>query len=321
MTTAQVERFYKQDIKKYDISKNKELLIWLKEAIRNGYHPFIEIEYLQELIDNIVYWYEMKYPERELASSEGVLHYDFEDIENLSKVMDLKQLMYRLSRKQLCLMKCNYRSNGGGIKHIYNNNGEIVAQKNIVFMKISRKGVENNPFSISDKLPDFLLYADAVTGKVVVDYNLEDYVSGDAITLEELLVLFKEKYNNELDFTNLEECIYNHNCDVELRRIILQLVALKLLYSNRTIPERGYKRAVRFINEFNRKMELNLTTEEIDEAITRDYTNGEKWEHVLKTYVDVNGEKHLYWTVEDVSKKEEKTLKRSKCSIKSLFKK
>lgn len=321
MTIAQAERFYKQDTKKYDISKNKELLTWLKEAIKNGYHSFIDIEYLQELIDNIVYWYEMKYPERELELSEGTIYYDFEDIEDLSKVMDLKQLMYRLPHKQLCLMECDYRSNGGGIRDVYNDKGEIVGQKTILFMRIDRKGVEYNPFSMCSKLPDFLLHADTDSGKVDVDYNLKDYVSVDDITLDELLVLFKEKYTDQLDFTKLEECIYDHNRDVELRRIVLQLVALKLLYSNRTIPERGYKRATRFINEFNKKMGLNLSTEEIDEAINRDYTNGERWEHVLKTYVDEDGEEHSYWTVEDVAKKEKKPLEKAKGLVKSLFKK
>ena len=75
MTIAQNERFYEQDPKKYDISKNKEFLNWLKESIKNGYHSFIDIECLQELIDNIVYWYETKYPERELPEEAMVTRY------------------------------------------------------------------------------------------------------------------------------------------------------------------------------------------------------------------------------------------------------
>lgn len=321
MTIAQAQRFYEQDTKKYDISKNTELLTWLKEAIKNGYHSFIDIEYLQELIDNIVLWYEMKYPEREMEFYEGTIDIRFEDMKTLSKVMDIKQLMYRLPHKQLCLMECDYRSNGGGIRDVYNDKGEVVGQKTILFMSIDRKGVEYNPFSMCSKSPDFLLRADTDSGKVNVDYNLKDYIDVDNITLDELLVLFKEKYTEELGFTNLEECIYDHNCDVELRRRVLQLVALKLLYSNRTIPEKGYERAKRFINEFNKKMGLNLSTEEIDEAINRDYTNGERWEHVLKTYVDKDGEKHSYWTVEDVAKKEKKPLEKAKGLVKSLLKK
>ena len=97
---------------------------------------------------------------------------------------------------------------------------------------------------------------------------------------------------------------------MELRHRILQLVALKLLYSRNTIPERGYERAKRFINEFNKKLDLTLSTEQIDEIINRDYTNGEKWEHVLKTYINKDGKEHSYWTIENVTKKESKGIKR-----------
>lgn len=276
MTITQSERFYEQNRKKYDISKNKELLTWLKRAIKNGYHAFIDIENLQELIDNIVYWYEMKYPEREMEFYEGTRYFNSENMETLSNVMDIKQLMYRLPHKQLCLIQCNYRSNVVGTKIIYNDKGEIARHKTTLSMQIDRKGVKYDPFSISSKLPNFLLYADTDSGKVNVDHNLKDYTNNESITLDELLILFKEKYSNDLEFAKLEECIYDHNCDVELRRRILQLVALKLLYSSRTIPERGYERAKRFINEFNENMRLNLTTKEIDEIINKNYTNSRK---------------------------------------------
>lgn len=317
MTIAEAERFYKQDKKQYNISNNKDLLMWLKKVIKNGYQPFIDIENLQGLIDNIVNWYEMKYPEREMEFYEGTRYFDFENIKVLSKVMDIKQLMYRLPHEQLSLIECDYRSYGGGIDNLYDDKGEVVGQKAILFMNIDRKNIEYKPYSLHDIPTDFLLNADVQDGKVDVDYNLKNYVDVDNITLDELLILFKEKYNDKLGFTKLEECVYDHDCDVELRRKILQLVALKLLYSNKTIPERGYERAKRFINEFNKKMNLNLSCEEIDEAINRDYNNDEKWEYVLKSYTGEDGKKHSYWTVEDANKKE----KKSKGLIKSLLKK
>lgn len=316
MTIAQVEKFYKQDENKYNISKNKNLLTWLKESTRNGYHAFIDIENLQGLVDNIVYWYEIKYPEREFEFYEGTRYFNLKNMETLSKAMDIKQLMYRLPHKQLSLIECNYRSNGGGIRDVYNNKGKIVGHKTVLFMRIYRKNIEYNPFSMYSKLPDFLLYADTNSGIVNIDYNLDDYINDESITLDKLLVLFKEKYSNNLEFAKLEECIYNHNCDLELRRKTLQLVALKILYSSRTIPERGYERAKRFINEFNKKSGLNLTTEEIDGAINKYYTNEKKCEFVLKTYIDDNGEEHSYRTVESITKKT-----KSKGLVKSLFKK
>ena len=52
---------------------------------------------------------------------------------------------------------------------------------------------------------------------------------------------------------------------------MLEFVALKLLYSRRTIPERGYERARRFMDEFNKKLGLNLSMERLDNIMNRDY--------------------------------------------------
>lgn len=140
-------------------------------------------------------------------------------------------------------------------------------------MRIKRKDFKENYFGYCPKSSKFLLRADSDTGKVDVDYEIDDIVENKDIILDELLVLFKEKYSDKFDFKNLEECIYDHNCDVELRKRILQLVALKLLYSKNTIPERGYERAKRFINEFNKHLNLDLSTKEIDDLINTDYSN------------------------------------------------
>ena len=304
MTIAQAERFYGQDTKDYEIEKNKDFLTWLKTSIKDGYHCFIETEELQELIDSIVNWYEIKYPERELEYFEGTRHMNFQDIRRISDVMDVRQLLFRLPHNQLCLIECGYRAKGWGQHPIYENCKEI-GWKTQICMSINRKDEEESD-SLLGKTPYFLLHSDHMTGEVSNDYELEEYLdSGENLNLDELLSIFKEKYTDELDFTELKESVYDHNCDMELRHRILQSVALKLLYSRNTIPERGYERAKRFINEFNKKLGLELSTEQIDEIIHRDYTNGERWEHVLKTYVDEDGEEHSYWTVEDVAKKEQ----------------
>lgn len=304
MTIAQAERFYEQDTKDYEIEKNKDFLTWLKTSIKDGYHCFIKTEELQELIDSIVNWYEIKYPERELEYFEGTRHMNFQDIRRISDAMDIRQLLFRLPHNQLCLMECGYRAKGWEQHSIYEN-GKEISWKAQIFMSINRKNEEESD-SLLGKAPYFLLRADHMTGEVSNDYELEEYLdSEENLNLDELLSIFKEKYTDELDFTELKESVYDHNCDIELRHRILQLVALKLLYSRNTIPERGYERSKRFINEFNKKLGLALSTEQIDEIIHRDYTNGERWEHVLKTYVDEDGEEHSYWTVEDVAKKEQ----------------
>ena len=251
MTIAQADRFYEQDKKKYEINKNKDLLLWLKKQAEIGYTPFIEIEELQDLINNIAYWYEIKYPERELELEQYITTPDFEGIKSLSKAMDFNQLMYRLPRKQLYLIYGEYRS---------------------IAITIKFKNIKSNPYYITSTLPHFRVYFDPQTGQIENSYYTKKFTGDKNVTLNELLTLFKEKYDDQVDFKELEECIYTNNYDIELRRQILQLAALKLLYSETTIPERGYERAKRFIDEFNKELNINLSTEEIDEIINRDYS-------------------------------------------------
>ena len=131
MTIAEADRFYEQDQKEYDVKNNKALLCWLKEKKRYGYKSFMEIDDLQELIDNVVRWYELKYPERELQTKEGVIFTNFRDIQSLSDVMDSRQLLYRLPHKQICLLESGYRARGGGAN-------------NTIFMSVKRKEYDVN---------------------------------------------------------------------------------------------------------------------------------------------------------------------------------
>ena len=67
-----------------------------------------------------------------------------------------------------------------------------------------------------------------MTGEVSNDYELEEYLdSEENLNLDELLSIFKEKYTDELDFTELKESVYDHNCDMELRHRIQEILFLK----------------------------------------------------------------------------------------------
>lgn len=268
MTIGQAERFYKQDLKKYELEHNKEFLMWLKTATLNGYKPFIDINQLQNMIDNISLWYEIKYPEREMEFYEGIKYFDLKNIKSLSKYMNINQLMYWLPHVQLQLLKCKYRSTSGGITKSYDEKGNYIESKEDITLTVKDKN--SNVF-----IKNNLIFAYADNGIVEICTILNDVEIRENMSLEELLYLIKEKYSDRYDYTELECCICNHNYDTDLRRQILQLVALKLLYSNRTIPKRGYERARRFINEFNKKLGLDLSTEEIDEIINRDYSKEE----------------------------------------------
>lgn len=263
MTIAQARKFYEQDQREYNLEENKEFLSWFKDKIKNDYYPFIEIEELQELINNITYWYEIKYPEREFELDEGIKNLDFKSITPLSKSMNIYQLMYRLSDDQLCLINGEYRSNCGGIRNIYNGGSKVVDQKAVLYIVIKQINNNYNANGINNNL----IICAYPNGEVIINDDLKKYVDKERINLDELLSLFEEKYSHNLDFSVLKADVDDHNCDLELREIILQLIALKLLYSQNTTPGRGYKRAKRFIDEFNKELNLNLSSEKIDNII------------------------------------------------------
>lgn len=263
MTIAQARKFYEQDQREYNLEENKEFLGWFEDKIKNDYYPFIEIEELQELINNITYWYEIKYPEREFEFEEGIKNLDFRSIAPLSKSMNIYQLMYRLSDDQLCLINGEYRSNCGGIRNIYNGGSKVVDQKAVLYIVIKQINNNYNANGINNNL----IICAYPNGEVIINDSLKKYVDKERINLDELLSLFEEKYSHNLDFSVLKADVDDHNCDLELRKRILQLIALKLLYSQNTTPGRGYKRAKKFIDEFNKELNLNLSSEKIDNII------------------------------------------------------
>lgn len=269
MTITEVKNFYKLDAKKYDIDNNKDFLVWINNKIAEGYKSSIHYENIQNLIDKIVNWYEFKYPEREMNYFNSSINPDNADIKKLSDDMNIRQLLFRLSNDQLHLIEGEYRATGVAEIPIYENNKKVGIKCNI-YMRINERNPENN---IGSK-PFFLVFADNMTGIVSKDIEQNEYIdSNKDITLEELLSTFNEKYANELEYSELKKCIFNHKCDIELRDKILQLVALKILYSKNTVPQRGYERAKKFIKEFNNELGTHLTTNEIDNIMNKDYSD------------------------------------------------
>ncbi|MBE6153118.1 MAG: hypothetical protein E7166_02665 [Firmicutes bacterium] len=262
MTIAEAKNFYNQDKKEYIIKSNKEFLKWFNSKIKNGYYAYTKISELQNTVDMITSWYEFKYPERELERYEGVFYPAFEQIKPLSKNMDFNQLMFRLPHTELCLIECGYRSTGWGIDNI--------------FMSIKNK-IPNENYDLN-YIDSFLLRANPDNGKVEIDYYIKKITDKTDITLDELLEIFEHTKEQNWDYSTLKESVYNHIVDMKLRKKILEFVSIKLLYSENTIPEHGYIRAKRFVSEFNKHIpNLNLSTNNIDEIMQKDYKNTKKY--------------------------------------------
>ena len=266
MTGEEVKNFYKEDERLYDLKENKKFLIMFNHLIDEGYSLFIGIDEMQDLIDRLFTWYEIKYPEREFDFYDGKLTSDFVTKKELSDLMNINQLFFRLSDNQIKLLEGNYRTISMKEYSIYEEGKKIGVSKKVYF-KINRN--ENDIYY--NKHKDFIISADAVSGKVDTDYETDKYITGN-VTIDDLYRKFKEEYTDRLEFEVLEKAINNKYIDNYLRDSILEFVALKLIYSKKTTPERGYVRAKRFIDEFNSRLGLNLTYEEIDRVMNNDYS-------------------------------------------------
>ncbi|MBR1386552.1 MAG: hypothetical protein IJ568_06950 [Bacilli bacterium] len=295
MTISELERFKDENLEKYNIKTNYQFLEWLKNSLDGGYKSYMNITDIQNLIDKVANWYEIKYPEKELEKNEGIIDKQFFAIKNIEDLLTTDQLLYRLSSKERNILNCNYRSNG---KSIDENNSEEV------YVEIS--SINKNKYAKND-IPKFYVVADAETGIVKPNYELQKYVQKE-VNLDELLEIFDKKYNGELDYSLLKETVNNHKSDIELRHRLLQLTLLKLLYSNNTTPERGYERAKNLIKDFNNDLDLRLSQEEIDEIMSRDYTNGIKWDYVERTKTDEFGETFTFTTVVNAVNEDKKGL-------------
>ena len=266
MTKEELKNFYNNDLKNYDLKENTYFKVMFNRLLDEGYDLFIGLDEMQDLIDRLTFWYEIKYPEREFDFYDGKIVQDFAFKKELSDLMDINQLFFRLTDNQVKFLKGNYRSKIEKEYPIYEEGKKIGVSKKVYF-KINR----NSNDKYYSKHKDFIISADAISGKVDSDYETLKYIDNDDITLNDLFQVFSENYADCLDFLELEQALKNNYVDNYLRDDILNFVALRLLYSKKTVPERGYKRAIRFMDEFNKRLGLNLSYDEIDKLMNNSY--------------------------------------------------
>lgn len=298
MTTKEVENFYKLDKKEYNLTtkniilnciidiiekeklklKNikypEDSIYALKNTIKGIYNSIEDVKELQELIDFLTIWYEIKYPNSFFKTSNNTSY-------KLTNAMNFEELLQRLDNNKKDFILCNYRTYGWSSTPIIIN-GETISDESI-FICIDIKSVVNelnNDYIIA-------IYADKKTGLLKTKHiGLENlinkkYIQKSYMTLEELYNEL-EKSENSIKYISLKETILDKKFREKIREKILEMTTLKLIYSRNTIPEYGYERAKKLINEFNRKLNINIKTNRIDEIINKDYSDVKKLKKTSK---------------------------------------
>ncbi len=261
MNFDDLSRFYKEDKKEYNLSKNLGFLKWYYKKIKNGYQAYMSVSMLQAFIDKLNVWYEFKYPERKLISEEGFNEKDFNDLVDISKELDNKQLRYHLSYNELKLIDSEYRSNNGYSVVNKNNKVNEYITFNIYKKHLNKEFVTDNEYQLS---------ALSTNGKIKDEDIINILPKEKKLSLEELYYLLKD--NHDYDIRELQRVLFVHNTDFELREKIFVYTMKKMVYSLSTTPKRGYKRAIFFMKEFNSNIKnLNLVSNDIDRIMEDNY--------------------------------------------------
>lgn len=296
MTIKEAENFYKLDKKEYNLTTKNIIFNWtndiiekeklknikytedsiyaLKNTIKGIYNSIEDVKELQELIDFLTIWYEIKYPNSFFETFNNISY-------KLTSAMNFEELLQRLDNNKKDFILCNYRTYGWSSTPIIIN-GETISDESI-FMCIDIKRVVNE---LND---DYIIaiYADKKTGLLKTKHiGLENlinnkYIKKGYMTLEELYNEL-EKSENSIKYISLKETILDKKFREKIREKILEMTTLKLIYSRNTIPEYGYERAKKLINEFNRKLNINIKTNKIDEIINKDYSDVKKLKKTSK---------------------------------------
>ena len=247
MTGLEWENFEKYDSKEYIVEKNTEFIKYYEEKVKEGYHPTLNLDEIQKLIDKLAMFFEFKYPEEMLDAFRygGTEKKAFYECVKIAKKLDIEQLKYRLNYNELCFLECKYplyvtlRSKS---KKLYVSSFSRIRINSDG--RIASSGLEDLEFD------GFIKDTDGIT-------RVEDLL-GRFFGLE-----------TDVDYSELEHVVTNHKNSVAIRNKVLEMTMLKMLYSS--LPEHGYIRAKRFMRMFNKEYNLDLTMEKLDSIMSIDY--------------------------------------------------
>lgn len=230
MMSINEDEFRKQDEKLYILKKNKQFLKKLKRFVKNGiYEPNLSIDEMQNLINYIANWYEIKYPDMEL-NNESYKNEDL-NVESIAQYMSVNQLLSRLGNDANAFLRSYYRYFSGFYGTTKDINDREINNDYVLSINIGLEGELK------------FIFVSSKTGLIndVVGINMDLYHK----SLIDLFSLDETKYNLE----DVKKCVLLHNLNGMISRDIIEFTALKLVYSKNTKPEIGIKRATLLLEE------------------------------------------------------------------------
>ena len=253
--------FFEKDKRVYDVKHNREFLNWYKKVIKEGYEPDLTIDEIEKMIECMSTWYYMKLPDRKFQEQEGEKDLDFTNLVDITKYMGFQELLYRLPKKCINLLKGMFRSRYSGSIPIKNSEGRVLGYRPIVGVEVVKNKVEDGT-----GLSSVILEADADGGLI----NKEELAKNfpDMTRCNKIDILRDELKNaGNCDVTHLDKVIDNHDKDKALRERIILYTALKILYNSSSKVEYNYQRALNFYSDLKGSLKLDIDTSYLDNLI------------------------------------------------------
>lgn len=255
MTGTESDNFYVQDERKYILNKNNIILEFMEQKKKENIFFILDIEQMQKMMSDIVLFFEFKYPDNFLCNLLYERKYEKKqrgECQKIAKTLNIEQLKYRLYHDYVQFLDCSYASQ----IHITREKKHLW-ECSFASIRIDDKGYIE-PYDLEHLKENKFLE------------NIEGVKKAS-----DLLGRFIES-TIEVDYSELTNVVLTHKANIKLKNMVLKLIPLYMIYSKNTLPEYGYIRAKSFIRMFNKEYNLNMDTEEIDEIMSRDYSNIEK---------------------------------------------
>lgn len=242
-----INNFYSFDKKEYVLKENKEFLSLLKEYQK--YNGEVNLEFMNNLMQKLTSFYEFKLPNALFNGSVSKESEDYEELLKLAKLLGMNQLRMRLHHDENEFLESKYAEYVSLERHLDPKTFPYV-NKRTYYIRIENGLI--NPYDLR---------------------SLEEFCSSSNKVLSPKDLYTNLAHVNDIDTKDLKRVLDAHNYNLLLRKKMIELTALQILYSSKTLPIYSYYRAKEFIKDFNEEYDLNIDSSYLDEIMDIDYQN------------------------------------------------
>ena len=241
-----------KDNKEYNLAENEKIKAWLELKEKMGYIPEITMEELQDLMDKLVFWYELKYPnfmldDSYLACNNPPNPKMKKQVETLSEHMTFDQLMNRLTYNQYCFLTDIIQS--CDLQYYVKVNKDDNDNKTMDGYIHSYYNMDSIEAISTDNVLDQIL-----GGKLEISYSYRNLIGKWQINLDDSWELM------EIDLLLRERIkllCFDLRSANDYRKKILDLTALKLAADSRN-KYVAWKRSQLFIEDIEKNLHISI---------------------------------------------------------------